>query len=95
MYVVTVEFEIHHEHVDAFRAEMLAQATNSLTREVGCRQFDVCFDGDPPVHCYLYEKYDDRTAFDEHLTSEHFKSFAATVEPWIVSKAVRTWQQIN
>ncbi len=53
----------------------------------------VSFDARHPERCFLYEKYDDRAAFDRHLASAHFKSFDATVAPWVVSKDVQTWIQ--
>ena len=44
MFVVTVVFEVKKEATEAFRTAVLQQANNSLTRETGCRRFDVCFD---------------------------------------------------
>lgn len=93
MYVVTVEFEIRAENVDQFRAQMLLQAANSLANEEACRQFDVCFDSEDASKCFLYEKYDDRSAFDLHLSSDHFQQFDAEVSAWLVAKTVRTWRQ--
>ena len=95
MFVVTVWFEAHPEHADSFREQMLIQASNSLEREAECRQFDVSFDPDNSASCFLYERYDDRKAFDVHLASEHFKQFDATVTPWIKSKKVEIWTQDN
>ena len=91
MYIVTVVFEFADENAEAFRNRMLQQASDSLTKESGCKQFDVSFPEDNSNKCFLYEKYDDRAAFDEHLGSGHFKDFDATVKPWIVSKQVSTW----
>jgi quinol monooxygenase YgiN len=91
MHIVTVEFEIHAEHFNAFRKEMLLQSQNSLTKEEGCCQFDVCFDHDNGARCFLYEKYDDPAAFDFHLASEHFSRFVETVTPWVVNKTVKRW----
>ncbi|MEQ8208480.1 MAG: putative quinol monooxygenase [Lacipirellulaceae bacterium] len=91
MYIVTVTFEIAADHLEEFRTAMHQQAENSLQLEAACRQFDVCFCTDSPVHCFLYEKYDDKAAFQAHLESDHFKAFDALVGPWIVSKTVNTW----
>jgi autoinducer 2-degrading protein len=93
MFVVTVTFKIDLAHVASFRDAMFRQAQNSLQLEEGCQQFDVCFDPTSPGLCFLYEKYDDRNAFDGHLGSDHFKSFDATVAPWLVSKEVQTWTE--
>ncbi len=99
MYVITVTFEIDPEHVDDFRAAMETQARTSLEEEDGCLQFDVCGDPDDPTVCFLYEIYTDREAFDVHLASAHFKSFDATVAPWVASKTVkafeRTWPSVQ
>ena len=94
MYVVTVRFEVVPTHMDEFRPRMIAQANNSLSAEAGCHQFDVCFSDDQPNVCFLYEKYKDRAAFDQHLASNHFLEFDATVQPWIVSKEVHTWTAV-
>lgn len=91
MYIITVEFEIASDYFDAFREAMFLQAKNSLSKESGCKQFDVCFHPERPYVCFLYEKYDDRAAFDDHLASEHFAMFDETVKPWIINKTVNSW----
>lgn len=95
MYVVTVEFRVGFEHVEDFRTAMMKQAANSLQLEEQCRQFDVCFDPEDGCRCFLYERYDDRAAFDAHLKSKHFQEFDATVGPWIETKTVNTWLQAS
>ena len=95
MYVVTVTFEVHPGHVDAFTAAVLTQARNSLEREERCSCFDVCRDPDHPERIFLYELYDDRAAFELHLASDHFKSFDRTVTPWVRHKNVETWALVG
>jgi len=91
MYVVTVTFEIDNEHLEAFAAEMLAQARNSLEREAGCMRFDVCRDQGDPAITFLYEIYKDEGAFKRHLETDHYRKFDGTVAPWVRRKSVRTW----
>lgn len=93
MYVVTVEFEIASERIDAFRIAMRKQAAMSLQNEEACRQFDVCLDPDQSRLIFLYELYDDRSAFEKHLASDHFREFDALVSDMVVSKRVKTWVQ--
>ncbi|NIA67432.1 antibiotic biosynthesis monooxygenase [Pelagibius litoralis] len=93
MFVVTVIFEVQASAADAFRSAVLQQAENSLTREKACSRFDVCFDPQRPERVFLYEIYDDRAAFDEHLASDHFADFDRRVAPWVVDKTVNTWVQ--
>jgi len=91
MFVVTVTFEIHNQHVDDFKAAVLQQAHNSLNLEEACRQFDVCLNDEHPNQVFLYETYDDAAAFDVHRQTDHFAAFSAKVEPWIAGKQLQTW----
>ncbi len=93
MYVITVEFDIHADHLEGFRKAIRRQADTSLDREPGCRQFDVCFGVDDPTRCFLYEKYDDLQAFELHRATEHMAEFNATVTPWIKAKKVQAWHE--
>lgn len=91
MFVVTVVFVIKPEHVDDFAPAMLKNARASLDLEPGCRRFDVCRDPENPTVTFLYELYDDKAAFQEHLSRPHFKAFDANVAPWVASKQVKTY----
>lgn len=93
MYAITVEFRIRPGHESAFMARMREQSENSLNREPGCRQFDVCSDPADAGRVFLYEVYSDEAAFQEHLESAHFKDFDAATAPWIESKTVAAWHR--
>ena len=93
MYVITVEFRIHEDRVEAFREAMLANARASVDDEPGCHQFDVCFDPGDAQCVFLYELYSDEAAFQTHLASAHFKAFDEQVRDWVQSKAVGAWQR--
>lgn len=91
MFVVTVDFVIEPQFVEAFRAEMVANARASREREPGCRCFDVAFSERDPALVFLYELYDDAAAFAAHQRTEHFKRFDAATAPWVQRKAARTF----
>lgn len=93
MFVVVVEFEVRPETADAFRSAVLEQARNSLELEPDCHVFDVAEDEQRAGRFLLYEKYSSPQAFDEHLTSEHFRAFDARVTPWVLQKTVTTWSE--
>lgn len=93
MFCVTVRFEVVAAHWAAFLARMKQQASDSLAREPGCRQFDVWTSPENPGSVFLYELYESRAAFDAHLRSEHFRLFDAAVTDWVTTKTVETWQQ--
>jgi quinol monooxygenase YgiN len=94
-YVVTVEFDIHPRHVEAFLALAHENARHSLDSEPGCRQFDVCFDPARANTVFLYEVYLDRMAFDSHLASPHFHRFDTAVHDMVAAKTVRTLQRMS
>ena len=94
MYVVTVEFTIDPRQFDEFLPLMLDNARRSREDEPGCRQFDVCVDDARRGVVQLYELYDDRAAFDAHLASTHFQSFAAATKAMITDRTMRTWRRV-
>ncbi len=95
MYVVTVEFATVEAKAAEFRSAIVVNAQASREREPGCRQFDVCVDPDDISRIFLYEVYDDRAAFEEHLASAHFKAFDTLVASWVREKAVRVYRRIE
>lgn len=94
-YVVTVEFDIHPPHFEAFLPLVRENARLSLDSEPGCRQFDVCLDPLRANSVLLYEIYHDRTAFESHLASPHFRRFDAAVHDMVAAKTVRTLHRIS
>lgn len=91
MFVVVVRFQSKPDRAAEFRELLLAQARNSLQREVACRRFDVALDPSDPTSLLLYELYDDRAAFDAHLESDHFRQFDAGSADLVASKEVSLW----
>ena len=94
MFIVSVIFDVHPEHVEAFMARMRIQAEQSVSREPDCHGFDVCTDPEDPTRVFLYETYTDRAAFDTHLESDHFKSYAADTADWVRGKTLLTWTRV-
>ncbi len=95
MFVVCVEFEIAAGMRDAFLAQMIRNAEVSREREAGCRQFDVCEDPAKPERIFLYELYDDQTAFDVHCQSAHFLAFNQATAPMIVGKKIDCLKRLS
>jgi quinol monooxygenase YgiN len=91
MFVVTVSFVVDSGFEADFKEAVIKQAQNSLALEADCHVFDVCVAVDNAASIFLYEKYSDANAFDDHLASKHFKSFDALVGPWVKSKTVHKW----
>ena len=93
MFVVTVTFRTRPGQLKAFMAEMRAQARNSLEREPGCHQFDVCLPEGAEDEVFLYEIYEDRAAFEAHLASDHYRAFDVAVTDLVSEKSVRLMER--
>jgi (4S)-4-hydroxy-5-phosphonooxypentane-2,3-dione isomerase len=87
--VVLVEFLVKPSFVAQFRDLIAANAKASLEREIGCKRFDVLVEPEEPRRFILYEIYEDEAAFDDHLGSSHYLSFADAIENEIEQRSVR------
>lgn len=95
MFVVIVDIVIKEEFVDDFRAAVLRQGHNSITREKGCLGFDILQDPEDQTRFTLYETYTDATTFhDVHRTTAHFKEYALITAPLVESKSMRSLHKI-
>ncbi|HZZ21770.1 MAG TPA: putative quinol monooxygenase [Roseiarcus sp.] len=88
-FVVLVEFLANPSFIAQFHDLIAANAKTSLKRETGCRRFDVVVDPEESRRFVLYEIYEDEAAFDEHLASSHYRSFADAIESEIEQRSVR------
>jgi len=95
MHVITVDFTIQSQHLPAFMPLLLENAQVSRETERGCRRFDVCRDPERPERVFLYEIYDDRAAFDAHLSAAHFRAFDAVATTMVASKTVHAYELMN
>lgn len=93
MFVVTVEFIIAPDFLAEFMLAMKDNARQSLEREPGCAVFDVCQHPDTTNRIFLYECYQNKQDFDDHLNSPHFLEFDQLIKDWVQEKIVQTWQR--
>ena len=82
MFVVCVYIHVRPEHRDAFLAESLENARNTI-REPGNLRFDVLQKADDPNQFMLYEVYRDEEGMKAHKETAHYASWAAAVAPWM------------
>ncbi len=75
-FVVLAEFEVSSDNYQAFLDLCQMDSERSLADEPGCQRFDVNTANDIPGIIVLHEVYNDRAAFDTHLTMPHFALFA-------------------
>jgi quinol monooxygenase YgiN len=94
MFVVVAAFEVNPADRERFLAVAYEDATMSVEREPGCRQFDVCVDPEREGSILFYEVYDNVAAFEEHKRTDHFKTFDEGSRPLIVRSDVRFLDRI-
>ena len=92
-HVVAVAFRLKPGTAGDFLPHMRAQARNSLDREPGCLQFDVCLDPGDENRVFLYEIYRTSADFDVHRTMPHYAEFTEAVAPFIADKTVTIWER--
>jgi autoinducer 2-degrading protein len=87
-YVITVEFDVVAAQFETFLRLMADNAEASRRDEPGCKRFDVCRPRDSESRVFLYEIYDDEAAFQAHLQTGHFKSFATATKDMITARKI-------
>lgn len=94
-FVIVAEFEVAPDAVEAFVAAAIEDASASVAREPGCRQFDVTRSSEEPNRIVLYEVYDSAAAFDAHLAMPHLAAFRDRIEPLVISRRVQRLTRLH
>ncbi len=93
-FAVCASFHVHQDQFAPFVALVTENAAQSLRDEPGCHRFDVLTDPARPGEVFLYELYNDASAFDAHLATVHFQTFDRAAAPMIAKKTVTTYQTV-
>jgi len=88
LFVVVVEFHLKPGTRSQFRSLIDANADASVKNEPGCLQFDVLEPEGEGDRVMLHEIDSDKAAFDAHLRTEHFQTFASASEALCLGKSV-------
>lgn len=78
--VILVEFSVPSAQKVEFLELCAFDSSSSVRDEPGCLQFDALTTDDAPELVILYEVYADKAAFDAHLATPHYATFAAGVK---------------
>ena len=78
MLILLVNIHIKPEHVEAFQAATIENASNSL-KEPGVARFDFLQDTDNPTHFQLVEVYRDQDAVAAHKLTAHYEAWVEKV----------------
>ena len=88
-FVILVEFNLKPGCLEPFTAAVRENAALSVRDEPGCRRFDVLAPRDGSERVVLYEIYEGRDAFDDHLKTPHYARFKETTEDMIAGQVVQ------
>jgi quinol monooxygenase YgiN len=84
-YVQVAEIEVDPVQLDAYRAAVQEQIDAAIRKEPGVLVLYAVSEKGNPTHVKVFEIYRDRSAYEAHLGSDHFKKYKATVENMVKS----------
>jgi quinol monooxygenase YgiN len=84
-YVQMAEIEVDPVQLDAYKAAVQEQIDAAIRKEPGVLVLYAVSEKDSPAHVKVFEIYRDRTAYEAHLGSDHFKKYKTTVEKMVKS----------
>lgn len=79
-FVILVEFTVPLARKARFLELCAFDSRSSVRDEPGCLHFDALTTDAAPELVILYEVYADKAAFDAHLATPHYATFAAGVK---------------
>lgn len=79
-FVILVEFSVPPGQKAEFLELCAFDSRSSVRDEPGCLQFDALTSDATPELVVLYEVYADKAAFEAHLETPHYATFAAGVQ---------------
>jgi len=90
MHIMHVHIRIKPEHIDAFKAATIENATNSA-KEPGVARFDFLQQADDPTRFMLLEVYRSLDDVAAHRASSHYNAWAAKVADMFAEPRTRSF----
>ena len=84
-YVQVAEIEIDPVQLDGYRAAVQEQIDAAIRKEPGVLVLYAVSEKDNPTHVKVFEIYRDRSAYEAHLGSDHFKKYKTSVDKMVKS----------
>jgi quinol monooxygenase YgiN len=84
-YVQVAEIEVDPVQLDAYRTAVQEQIDAAIRKEPGVLVLYAVSETGNPIHVKVFEIYRDRSAYEAHLGSDHFKKYKTTVEKMVKS----------
>lgn len=95
MHVVVEFIEAEPQHRIAMRQTLLFLARTTLEKRRGCLNFDVGQDSIDGTSFLLYQVYESREAYTEHLELPEYAEHRLLVEPWTRSRRILTYDHVS
>jgi quinol monooxygenase YgiN len=79
------EIEVDPAQLDAYRTAVKEQIDAAIRKEPGVLVLYAVSEKDKPNSVKVFEIYRDRSAYEAHLDSDHFKKYKGTVATMVKS----------
>jgi len=89
MLIVHILVHVKAEHIDAFRAASIENASKSI-REPGIERFEILQEPGDPSRFKFIEVYRTPEGAAAHKETDHYKKWRDTVEPMMAEPRART-----
>jgi len=88
--IIQVNYLVKEEHLSEF-IQILKLISEKSIKEPGCLNYEASIDGN---HIFLYEKYENKEAFEQHKLTPHYVSYSLANKDLLISKEVKIFHEI-
>lgn len=92
MHIVVEFLEAEPRHRVGLRAALVFFARATLDKRRGCQRFDVGHDDIDGSSFLLYQVYESREAYTEHLESSEYAEHRVLVDPWTETRRLLSYE---
>ena len=93
-FAVTVRYQIDPDQFDPFTKRIILFAAAALEKEDGCRRCDIATDPRLLGEVFVYKIFENRSAYEHHLGTEHYRECEIATAGMIRSKTLQTYSRV-
>lgn len=94
MLIVTAKVKLQSGVADEF-LEAVRVMKPQVMQDPGAVQYSLYRSTSDPDEFLFYEQYDDEKAFEHHLSTDHFKTLAAAIDPLMAAPGdIGRWMEV-
>lgn len=94
MYIVVEFFEAEPQHQVALTAALVFLARSTLDRRRGCHRFDVGQDDIDGSSLLVYQVFESREAYTEHLELPAYAEHRLLTDPWTRTRRMLSYAML-